>query len=178
MVKICFIDRDGVINKTVPRKNMNACAPWSLSQFEYLPRVQEAIMNIKRLDYITIVATNQPDPQDGLMSWDELNKINDKIRNDLEVDDIYMAHLRGHLDYKPNPGMLQRGIQRYNSTPDRCFMIGDSDKDIVAGYRAGINTIWVNNPPWELKESYKEKYGDVQPTRIVSSLFEASLFLY
>lgn len=178
MVKICFIDRDGVINRTVPREGMTACAPWSLEQFEYLPMVKEAVANIKSLGYITIIATNQPDPQDGLMTWEELHKIHAQIRDDLEVDDIYMAHVRGQPDYKPNPGMLERGIHHYNANPDRCFMIGDSDKDIIAGHRAGINTIWVNEKPWVLKESYKDEYGDLKPDRIVSSLFEASLHLY
>ena len=45
MVKICFIDRDGVINKLVPREGMTACAPWTLEQFEFHPKVHEAVIS-------------------------------------------------------------------------------------------------------------------------------------
>lgn len=178
MVKICFIDRDGVINKLVPREGMNACAPWSLEQFEFLPKVHEAFDRIKSLGYITIIATNQPDPQDGLMPWENLHAIHNKIRSELPVDELFAAHVRGEPDYKPNPGMMIRGIEQYNADRSHCFMIGDSDKDIIAGNRAGINTIWVSDKSWNLKNDYKEKYGDIVPDKIVKSLYEASLLLY
>jgi D-glycero-D-manno-heptose 1,7-bisphosphate phosphatase len=177
MVKICFIDRDGVINKTVPREGMVACAPWSLEQFEYLPRVQEAIALIKSKGFITIVATNQPDVRDGLMTWDDLNAIHNKILNELEVDELFMAHKRGEIDYKPNPGMLLRGIEHYNADRSQCYMIGDTDKDILAAHNAGINKIWVSEKPWNLKEDYKNKYGDVTPDFTVKSLYDASLII-
>jgi D-glycero-D-manno-heptose 1,7-bisphosphate phosphatase len=178
MVKVCFIDRDGVINKLIPREGMSACAPWTLEQFEFLPRVKEAFERIKSLGYITVIATNQPDVKDGYMTWDDLNAIHNKIREELPVDELFMAHVRGEPDYKPNPGMMLRGMEYYNADPEHTFMIGDSDKDIIAGHRAGINTIWVNEKPWNLKEDYKNKYGDIVPDKIVKSLYEASLLLY
>lgn len=178
MVKICFIDRDGVINKLVPRDGMTACAPWTLEQFEFLPRVHEAFDRIKSLGYITVIATNQPDPQDGYMTWDNLHAIHNKIRWALPVDELFMAHVRGEPNYKPNPGMLLKGIEQYGADPSQCFMIGDSDKDIIAGHRAGINTIWVSEKSWNLKKDYQEKYGDITPDHIAKSLYEASLLLH
>jgi histidinol-phosphate phosphatase family protein len=181
MVKVCFIDRDGVINKLVPREGMTACAPWSLEQFEFLPKVYEAVHNIKNKGYVTIIATNQPDVRDGYMTWDNLNAIHNKIMNDLEIDELFMAHKRGEPDYKPNPGMLIRGIEHYNADPAHSYMIGDSDKDIIAGNRAGINTVWVNSKwlekEWNLKEDYKNKYGDIKPDYITDSLWRASFLL-
>ena len=177
MVKICFIDRDGVINKLVPREGMTACAPWTLEQFEFLPQVHEAFENIKSYGYITVIATNQPDPQDGYMSWDNLNAIHDKIRNELPIDELFMAHVRGQPEYKPNSGMIERGIEYYNGDRTRCWMIGDSDKDIIAGHRANINTIWVNKNQWNLKQDYKDKYGNIKPDYVVDSLYKASFLL-
>jgi D-glycero-D-manno-heptose 1,7-bisphosphate phosphatase len=182
MVKICFIDRDGVINKLIPRDGITACAPWTLEQFEYLPKVQEAFYNIKNKGYIIIIATNQPDVKDGYMTWDNLNAIHNKIRSDFEIDELYMAHTRGAPDYKPNPGMLLGGLEYYDADPVQCYFIGDSDKDIIAGNRAGINTIWVNdkwleNKEWNLKQDYKDKYGDIKPDYITDSLWRASFLI-
>lgn len=164
MVKICFVDRDGVINKLVENR-----PPWSLKQFEFLPKVREAIINIKSLGYVVIVATNQPDPADGLMSWDELSSIHRHIRDTLEIDDIFTAYVRNRPDYKPNPGMLTRGIEEHQADPALCWMIGDSEKDIIAGHKAGINTIWVSNNEWKLTE--------VKPDYIVDSLYKASFII-
>lgn len=182
MVKICFIDRDGVINKLVPREGMTACAPWTLEQFEFHPKVHEAIYNIKNKGYVTIIATNQPDVRDGYMTWEDLNAIHNKILEELQVDELFMAHKRGDPDYKPNPGMLTRGIEHYYADVGQCYMIGDSDKDIIAGHRAGINTIWVNDgwvngKEWNLKEDYKNMYGDIKPDYITDSLWRASFLV-
>lgn len=177
MVKICFIDRDGVINKLIPREGMTACAPWTLEQFEFLPKVHEAIRNIKHKGYVTIVATNQPDVRDGYMTWDDLNAIHNKILDELQVDEIFMAHKRGDPDYKPNPGMILRGIEKHYANIEHCYMIGDSDKDVIAGNRAGINTIWVSDKEWNLKEDYKNMYGDIKPDYIADSLWRASFLI-
>ena len=173
MVKICFIDRDGVINKLVPREGMNACAPWTLEQFEFLPKVYEGIQNIKHKGFVIIVATNQPDVRDGYMTWDNLNAIHNKILNELQVDEIFMAHERGDPSYKPNPGMLLRGIENHYADPSQCYMIGDTDKDVIAGHRAGINTIWVNDKEWNSKNTY----GDIKPDYITDSLWRASFLV-
>lgn len=162
--KVCFIDRDGVINKLVDGR-----PPWSMKQFELLPKVEEAIINIKNLGYYVIVATNQPDPQDGLMPWEELNIIHTHIRETLEIDDLFAAYTRGQPDYKPNPGMLIRGLEECHADRALSWMIGDSEKDIIAGHKAGINTIWVNNDEWKLTE--------FKPDYIVDSLYKASFII-
>lgn len=181
MVKICFIDRDGVINKLIPREGMTACAPWTLDQFEYLLKVHEAVNIIKHKGYVTIITTNQPDVRDGYMTWDDLNAIHNKIMSELQIDELFMAHKRGDPDYKPNPGMMLRGLEHYGADPKDCYIIGDSDKDIIAGNRAGINTIWVNDKwlekEWNLKQDYKDKYGDIKPDYITDSLWRASFLL-
>jgi D-glycero-D-manno-heptose 1,7-bisphosphate phosphatase len=171
--KVCFIDRDGVINKLVNRPGMRACAPWSLDQFEFLPKVKEAIDNIRNLGYTVVVATNQPDPQDGLMPWANLNEIHRKILDTLDISDIYAAHVRGEPDYKPNNGMILTGIREYNTKPEDCWMIGDTWKDVVAGYRSRVKTIWINDGLWESRPECVK----ASPTYQCSSLYEASFII-
>ncbi|MDP2362815.1 MAG: HAD-IA family hydrolase, partial [Ignavibacteria bacterium] len=48
---------------------------------------------------------------------------------------------------KPNPGMLLEAIEQLNINPDRSWMVGDSESDIIAGKRAGVRTIFLNPSP-------------------------------
>jgi histidinol-phosphate phosphatase family protein len=177
MVKIAFIDRDGVINKLIQRSDMQFTAPWSIEEFEFNPKVKEAVDVIKSLGYTTRIVTNQPDVTLGNMSWDSLNKINDRIMETLSIDNITMAHFRGAPDYKPGNNMLRVGLIEEGADKSNCWMIGDSDKDIIAGNSLGIRTIWISDKQWNLSKEYKEKFGDVIPNFQCSDLYEAALLI-
>lgn len=177
MVKIAFIDRDGVINKLIQRPNMQFTAPWSIEEFEFLPKVKEAVDILKDLGYNTRIVTNQPDVTLGNMTWDSLNSINVRIMEYLYIDTIAMAHYRGTPDYKPGNNMLKVGLIEDGADKNSCWMIGDSDKDILAGNSLGIKTIWINDKQWNLSKEYKEKFGDVNPDFQCRDLYEAALLI-
>jgi D-glycero-D-manno-heptose 1,7-bisphosphate phosphatase len=46
---------------------------------------------------------------------------------------------------KPKPGMLLRAAEREGLALPRSFMVGDRDRDIEAGRRAGCRTILIDN---------------------------------
>ena len=60
MKKAIFLDRDGVINETVIRKGLPS-SPFSLDELKILPKVKESILTLKKLNFICVVVTNQPD---------------------------------------------------------------------------------------------------------------------
>ena len=138
MVKIAFLDRDGVINKLVDNR-----PPWRFEEFEFIDGVQEAVDLLKKMGYVTQIVTNQPDVDDGLMEEAELVKINNHIVQTLSVDGISVARTRGTECYKPNPGMLNKIINKYKASTDHSWMIGDTWKDISAGANAGVRTIYI-----------------------------------
>jgi len=105
MVKAVFLDRDGVINKLVPRKTGISTAPWSLEEFEILPYAEESIDTLKKMGYMVFVVTNQPDHLDGKMNYETL-EIMTKIILDMGVDDIICALDRKSFNYKPNNGIV------------------------------------------------------------------------
>jgi D-glycero-D-manno-heptose 1,7-bisphosphate phosphatase len=43
---------------------------------------------------------------------------------------------------KPKPGMLNNLIARYNIDKDKAIILGDREKDILAGQAAGIKTVY------------------------------------
>ena len=47
---------------------------------------------------------------------------------------------------KPDPGMIISLADKYRINLKKSFMIGDSDKDILAGEKAGLKTILVDSP--------------------------------
>lgn len=69
---------------------------------------------------------------------------------------------------KPEIGMLKQAQKYFNLDLTKSIMIGDHDKDIEAGKRAGCTTILVRN----------SKYDIIQkPDIIVNDLLEAALWI-
>ena len=46
---------------------------------------------------------------------------------------------------KPKPGMLLKAIEKYQIDPLKSWMIGDNLRDIEAGKKANVKTIFINN---------------------------------
>ena len=63
MRKAIFLDRDGVINKTVVKNNLPFSPP-SFDLLKIIPGVKESILRLKKLNFVCLVVTNQPDVQE------------------------------------------------------------------------------------------------------------------
>ena len=169
MVKAVFLDRDGTINKHVIRDNPKHVAPWYYAEFEYIDGVPEAVAAIKRMGFTTHLVTNQPDVDDGLMTEETLDAIHLMLKNELKLDTIQAARTRHTPEYKPNPGMLENIIKKFNVSVNRSYMVGDTWRDVVAGHRAGVTTIYLGNG-YHCPEEFK----DIQPDHTVADLTEAA----
>lgn len=147
--KAVFLDRDGTINKEV--NNLR-----DIKDLRLLPGAADAIREIRRLGYLTIVVTNQPVIAKGWIDHDYLNDIHDELlkrlsRKGAGIDAIYYcphhpdANLKKYRKRckcrKPNSGMLENAMEDFNVDPKRSFMIGDSMRDVQAGHKAGVRTI-------------------------------------
>ncbi len=147
--KAVFLDRDGTINK--PNGFIT-----KLEQFELLPGAAEAIKKINNTGYLAIVVTNQPVIARGECTFSELQKIYNKMETELGKKGAYLDAIyycphhtdKGfageRIEYKcdcecrkPKPGMLLQAAKDLNIDLSQSYMIGDSEKDIEAGKRAG-----------------------------------------
>lgn len=167
--KAIFLDRDGTINKYVGfLRNIN--------EFELLDGAADAIKKINASGYLAIVITNQPVIARGEVSFEELERIHNKMETLLGkkgayLDAIYFCPHHPHKGYegerpelkfdcdcrKPKPGMLLKAAQDFNIDLAQSWMIGDGENDIRAGQNAGCQTAFIGN----------ESYGQ---TVTVSSL--------
>ena len=80
MKKAVFLDRDGVINKAIV-KNGLPTPPSLLDELKILPGVKESILKLKKLNFVCIVVTNQPDVSRGKINKNAVIKINNFFPN-------------------------------------------------------------------------------------------------
>ena len=139
MNRALFLDRDGVINKSIVVGG-KPFAPTVLKDFHILPGVIEALLQLKNAGFKTVVVTNQPDLSTGKQTWNSLNAIHAFLIEKCPIDIIKVcAHISNdNCDCrKPKPGMLLEASRFLNIDLSQSYMIGDRWGDIEAGQRAG-----------------------------------------
>ena len=155
--KAVFLDRDGII--VIPEfRNGRSYAPRTLKNFKFYKSLNVYLKRLKKLNFINIVVTNQPDVQNGVISHQMLKKMNDIILDKFFIDDIeYCIHNSGSncRRRKPNAGMLEDAAQKWNIDFSKSFIIGDRKSDIDAGKKIGVKTIFIDH-------DYKER----KPTNV------------
>ena len=143
MNKAIFLDRDGVINRKVPNKDFVK----NPEELVYLPKVKDIVKKIKQKGYLVIIVSNQSGINRGIIKNEGLEKINDKLRNDLNVDGIYYCpHLPDENCNcrKPKIGLFERAVKDFNIDLKNSLFIGDNDFDIEAGKTVSCKTLSVN----------------------------------
>ena len=140
-----LLDRDGVINRKVQKGNY--VTRWD--EFTWIPGSLEALRLLKHAGYLVLLITNQAGIARGFMTKDDLDEIHrlmqrEVIRHDGAIDAIYVCP-HGWNDgcecRKPNPGMLFNAQRDFHLDLTKTFFIGDDDRDLEAGNRAGCPTL-------------------------------------
>ncbi|MBE9586331.1 HAD family hydrolase [Mucilaginibacter sp. JRF] len=146
--KAVFLDRDGVLNQEMGDYVRRLEDFHVLNNFEALKTLQDK-------GYLLIVATNQGGLAKGWYTEDELAKMHQHLRevyheHGVEFTDFYYCphhpEFTGDCDCrKPKPGMLLKGIEKYNIDPSRSYFIGDRERDVEAGTLAGVTGILIDS---------------------------------
>ena len=146
MEKAIFLDRDGVINRSIIRQG-KPYPPQSMGEFEWVDDIHETLETLKKSDYILTVFTNQPDVARGRQSKRQVESFHHYIRASLPIDQIYTCfHDNGdHCECrKPKPGMIYRAQADWQIDLGQSYVVGDRWRDIDAGNEAGCQTIWID----------------------------------
>lgn len=124
-----------------------------------LPNAARGLGRLAEAGYKLIVVTNQSGIARGLLTEDALAAVHAELHRQLaaegvRLDAIYFCPFHPEAtidryrldsdDRKPGPGMLLRAAGELRLDLPRSWMIGDSDRDILAGRRAGCRTILIN----------------------------------
>ena len=151
-----FLDRDGVLNEEVS-------FIYEPEQLVLIDGVAEAIKKINSTEYISVVVTNQSAIARNLVTEAGLRIIHNKMESLLgnehaKLDAIYYCPHHPHGGYegenvalkidcdcrKPKSGMLINASKDFNIDLKKSWMIGDTERDILAGKNVGCTTIGVH----------------------------------
>ena len=177
--KCIFLDRDGTINKFIGFLR-------AVDQVEIDPRAAEAIRLINESEYLAIVITNQPVIARGECSYEELERIHNRLytllgQQGAYLDGLYFCphhpdkgfegevpELKFDCDCrKPRTGMLKKAEADFNADLQNSWFVGDTTMDVQTGKNAGMHTIMLR-----CGDPKKEKY-DVAPDAVADDLLDA-----
>lgn len=137
--KLIILDRDGVIN--------HDSVEFIKSPDEWLP-VQgslEAIAQLNQAGYKVVVATNQSGISRKLFDMQTLNAIHQKMHDHAQlvgatIDAVFFCPHAADFNCdcrKPKPGMLREIGKRYDIDLKGVPVVGDSLRDLQAGFVLG-----------------------------------------
>ncbi len=147
MIKVVFLDRDGVINIEPGHYT------YELENFKIVPKLFEALNVLKDKDYQFIVITNQGGISKGVYDHDAVKEVHIYMKlkfleAGIDLLDIYYCPHHSVNENcicrKPDSQMLEKAIARYEVNKLHSYFIGDSDRDILAAEKVGITGVKID----------------------------------
>jgi D-glycero-D-manno-heptose 1,7-bisphosphate phosphatase len=117
-----------------------------------LPHVGESLRALAAAGFLLVVASNQSGIARGKYTLARYREVERRVEAELQAEGVRLAatyvcpyhpegvvpeFAREHEDRKPNPGMWHRAAADLGLDLPRCYSIGDGERDVVAGKRAG-----------------------------------------
>ncbi len=137
-MRLVILDRDGVINKD------SEDFITSPEEWKPIPGSVAAIARLYRAGYKVVVATNQSGIGRGLLDMDTLGRIHARMLDSVrkrggDIDAIFFCPHKPEdvcVCRKPEPGLLNEIADRFKMNLNGVYVVGDSERDIVAARRA------------------------------------------
>jgi D-glycero-D-manno-heptose 1,7-bisphosphate phosphatase len=144
--KAIFLDRDGVLNHD------KVDYVYTIEEFKIFDGVAEALQLLKNTGYKLIVITNQSGIAKGIYSEKAVYDCFDYLQTETGnlIDDMYFCPHHPSFDIvcecrKPGAKMILDAAEKHHINLSKSYMIGDANRDILAGKNAGVRTIHINN---------------------------------
>jgi histidinol-phosphate phosphatase family protein len=150
-----FLDRDGTINI----HNGYISNP---DELKLIPGAAQAVAAFNKSGLLTFCVTNQPVIARGEVDVDGLNKIHIHLETLLGKEGAFLNEIifcphHPHSGFegerkdlkivcncrKPENGMIEYAIKKYNISRNNSWLIGDSYSDIIAAKKSGLKSILI-----------------------------------
>ena len=147
MTKAIFLDRDGVINKEIGYV-------YRVEDFVLNGDVIESLKKLQNAGFIFIVVTNQSGIAKELYTHEDVEKVHKHMlllmkENNISIAEIYYCPHHSDVEpcicRKPDSGMLEKAIARFNIDVSKSFLVGDKERDIQAAEKAGVRGILIES---------------------------------
>ena len=145
MKKAVFLDRDGVIN--VERGYTH-----KLEDFVILPHLIEVLQLLQKKGYLLVVVSNQSGVAKGLYTQADVETVHQFMLNEFTKNEIVLSEIYyciHHPDVcncicrKPDSLFIEKALARFNIDPKQSYFIGDKERDVEAGEKAGVKGILI-----------------------------------
>lgn len=148
----CFKQIDEIVNNDLKKVALSPCA------FDLLN-------DLRKSKHLAILSST---PREILEEALKYNYIYDYFETILAGEDV--------INHKPNPEVINKGLEFLGGSKDEAVMIGDSRKDIEAAKNAGIDSILFYPKNHSVFYNFKS-LTEYKPTYIISNFSEASKYL-
>ncbi len=176
--KVLFIDRDGVLNED-PKE---AYYVHNTSEFKLINKSLTAVQKLKAAGFLAMVISNQSGIGKGEVLQSDLDQITQVLHNafeaiDTHLDGVYYCPHKpdaGCDCRKPLPGLLKQATMGIEVDMGQSYMVGDSQKDVLAGHAFGVKSILLLTGKTQLNSVHD--WAD-QPDFIANDFEEAALWI-
>ncbi|OUR60328.1 hypothetical protein A9Q74_14020 [Colwellia sp. 39_35_sub15_T18] len=147
--KAIFLDRDGVINEEINYLH-------KIEDFVFTRNCLEALKAFQTQGYLLFIITNQAGIGRGYYTETDYHLLTNWMLARLKQHNIEITQVRfcphhaqeGIGKYKrdcsyrkPNSGMINELVEKYNIDVEQSILVGDTLSDIQAGVNAKVNTL-------------------------------------
>lgn len=138
-----LLDRDGVLNEE------RGDYVFREADFVIPADVPEGLKALKAAGFALVVVTNQGGINKGLYGKESVFHLHEKIQQACGHCLDYLLFAPWHREFslslssKPGSLMMERGLALTQSLPDQSWLIGDAERDMAGGKKAGVRTILI-----------------------------------
>ena len=179
-----FLDRDGTLN--IYKGLID-----DIDKLELEKGAACAIRKLNDAGILAIVVTNQPVVARGMCDIGDVQEIHKKLQTLLGKEGAYLDDIvfcphhpdKGYPEEnkaykmrcncrKPNTGMIDRMVDKYNIDISKSFIIGDSTVDIMTGINAGLETILL-----ETGQKGQDGKYEVEADKYYNNILDAVVYI-
>lgn len=149
MHKAVFFDRDGVLINDAGHYYIYEKDDMRLNK-----GVIAALKTLTDMGYLLIIISNQGGIAKQIYTKEHVEKIHNEMKRQFECEGIHIKefyYCPHHSDVekclcrKPEPLFIEQALARFNIDPNISYIIGDNERDIDAGQKAGLMCIKIKS---------------------------------
>ncbi|DAB30502.1 MAG TPA: D-glycero-beta-D-manno-heptose-1,7-bisphosphate 7-phosphatase [Sulfurimonas sp. UBA12504] len=160
-----FLDRDGVVN--IEKEYL-----YKIEDFEFIDGIFELCRHYTHLGYLIFIVTNQSGIARAYYSEEDFSHLNEWMVAAFISKGVFISKVYHCPHYpeisglckcrKPEPGMLLEAQKEFNLDLEHSVIVGDKERDILAGINAGLRESYLLDETGQTRHS--------QATKIVTRL--------
>ena len=146
--KAVFLDRDGVINEE------RGAYTWELEDFKLNTDLIPALKSFQDAGFLMVVISNQGGIGKGMYTKQQADYLHLHLQRNLanqgiEILEVY--YCPHHPDEtkcicrKQDSLLLEKTMSRFQIDPKQSWFIGDAERDIEAGVKAGVKPVKIHS---------------------------------